>query len=65
MKDNWQIIFYPKFKKKRCKYKLEIDYLKKSQNRYFFLKKNYNLQSNFYYQNIIKKKFKSIFFWIV
>ncbi len=51
-----------KLEKKRCKYELEIDYLKKSHTDIFNKKKNYNLQSNFYYQNIISKKFTQITF---
>ena len=51
-----------KIEKKRYNYKLEIDYLKKSHIDIFNKKKNYNLQSNFYYQNIISKKFTEISF---
>jgi len=51
-----------KIEKKRGKYESEIDYLKKSHIDIFNSKKNYNLQSNFYYQEIISKKFKEIVF---
>ena len=51
-----------KIEKKRGKYESEIDYLKKSHIDIFNSKKNYNLQSNFYYQKIISKKFKEIIF---
>ena len=51
-----------KIEKKRGEYKSEIDYLKKSHIDIFNSKKNYNLQSNFYYQEIISKKFKEIIF---
>ena len=51
-----------KIEKKRCKYELEIDYLKKSHADIFNKKKNYNQQSNFYYQDIISKKFTEIVF---
>ena len=51
-----------KIEKKRCKYELEIDYLKKSHTDIFNKKKNYNQQSNFYYQDIISKKFTEIVF---
>ena len=51
-----------KIEKKRGKYVSEIDYLKKSHIDIFNSKKNYNLQSNFYYQKIISKKFKEIIF---
>ncbi len=51
-----------KIMKKRLEYKLEIDYLKKSHIDIFNKKKNYNLQSNFYYHEIISKKFKEINF---
>ncbi len=49
-----------KIEKKRGKYKSEIDYLKKSHLDIFSKKKNYNLQSNFYYQEIISRKYKEI-----
>jgi len=51
-----------KIQKKKCEYKSEIDYLKKSHLDIFNSKKNYNLQSNFYFQEIISKKFKEIIF---
>ena len=51
-----------KIKKKRHEYKIEIDYLKKSHLDIFNSKKNYNLQSNFYFQEIISNKFKKIIF---
>ena len=51
-----------KIQKKKCNYVSEIDYLKKSHEDIFNSKKNYNLQSNFYFQKIISKKFKSINF---
>ena len=51
-----------KIEKKKDEYKSEIDYLKKSHIDIFNSKKNYNLQSNFYYQEIISKKFKKIIF---
>jgi len=51
-----------KIQKKKCDYVSEIDYLKKSHEDIFNSKKNYNLQSNFYFQKIISKKFKSINF---
>jgi len=51
-----------KIKKKRDEYELEIDYLKKSHIDIFNSKKKYNLQSNFYYQEIISKKFEEIIF---
>jgi len=51
-----------KIEKKRDKYESEINYLKKSHLDIFNSKKNYNLQSNFYYQEIISKKFVKIIF---
>ena len=42
-----------KIEKKRCKYELEIDYLKKSHTDIFNKKKNYNQKYNFYYKDII------------
>ncbi len=51
-----------KIEKKNNQYESEINYLKKSHIEIFNSKKNYNLQSNFYYQEIISKKFKKIFF---
>ena len=51
-----------KIEKKKDEYKSEIDYLKKSHIDIFNSKKNYNLQSNFYYQEIISKKFEEIIF---
>jgi len=51
-----------KIEKKKGDYELEIDYLKKSHLDTFNSKKNYNLQSNFYYQEIIAKKYKKIIF---
>ena len=51
-----------KIQKKRGKYKLEIDYLKKSHTDIFNSKKSYNLQSNFYYQEIISKKLENVVF---
>ncbi len=51
-----------KIEKKRDKYESEINYLKKSHLDIFNSKKNYNLQSNFYYQEIISKKFEEIIF---
>ena len=51
-----------KIQKKRGEYKLEIDYLKKSHTDIFNSKKIYNLQSNFYYQEIIPKKLENIVF---
>ena len=51
-----------KIEKKKDEYKSEIDYLKKSHIDIFNSKKNYNLQSNFYYQEIISKKFEEILF---
>ena len=51
-----------KIEKKRSKYKAEIDYLKKSHLDIFNSKKEYNLQSNFYYQEIISKKYKEIIY---
>jgi len=51
-----------KIEKKKDEYKSEIDYLKKSHIDIFNSKKNYNLQSNFYYQEIISKKYKKIIF---
>ena len=51
-----------KIEKKKDEYKTEIDYLKKSHIDIFNSKKNYNLQSNFYYQEIISKKFEKIIF---
>tara|TARA_Y100000590_G_scaffold284601_1_gene320320 strand:- start:1325 stop:2677 length:1353 start_codon:yes stop_codon:yes gene_type:complete len=51
-----------KIQKKKGEYKLEIDYLKKSHTDIFNSKKNYNLQSNFYYQEIISKKLENIVF---
>ena len=51
-----------KIEKKKDEYKSEIDYLKKSHIDIFNSKKNYNLQSNFYYQEIISKKFEKIIF---
>ena len=51
-----------KIEKKKREYELEIDYLKKSHLDTFNSKKNYNLQSNFYYQEIIAKKYKKITF---
>ena len=51
-----------KIEKKRDKYELEIEYLRKSHIDIFNSKKNYNLQSNFYYQEIISKKFEKIIF---
>ncbi len=52
-----------KIEKKKGKYELEINFLKKSHIDIFNSKKKYNLQSNFYYQNIISKKFKEISFY--
>ena len=51
-----------KIEKKKDEYKSEIDYLKKSHIDIFNSKKNYNLQSNFYYQEIVSKKFEKIIF---
>jgi len=51
-----------KIEKKKDEYKSEIDYLKKSHIDIFNSKKNYNLQSNYYYQEIISKKFEKIIF---
>ena len=51
-----------KIEKKKDEYKSEIDYLKKSHIDIFNSKKNYNLLSNFYYQEIISKKYKKIIF---
>ncbi|SVB05945.1 uncharacterized protein METZ01_LOCUS158799 [marine metagenome] len=51
-----------KIEKKKDEYKSEIDYLKKSHIDIFNSKKNYNLQSNFYYQEIISKKYEEIIF---
>ncbi len=51
-----------KIEKKKNEYELEIDYLKKSHLDIFNSKKNYNLQSNFYYQKIISEKYKEIIF---
>ena len=51
-----------KIEKKRCKYESEIKYLKKSHTDVFNSKKKYNLQSNFYYQQIISKNFNKITF---
>ena len=51
-----------KIEKKRCKYESEIKYLKKSHTDIFNSKKKYNLQSNFYYQQIISKNFNKITF---
>ena len=51
-----------KIEKKKDEYKSEIDYLKKSHIDIFNSKKTYNLQSNFYYQEIISKKFEKIIF---
>ena len=51
-----------KIYKKKGEYESEIDYLKKSHEDIFNSKKNYNLQSNFYFQEVISKKFKEIIF---
>ena len=51
-----------KIQKKKKKYLLEIEYLKKSHIDIFSSKKKYNLQSNFYYEKVISKKFKKIYF---
>ena len=51
-----------KIEKKKDEYKSEIDYLRKSHIDIFNSKKNYNLQSNYYYQEIISKKFEKIIF---
>ena len=51
-----------KIAKKKGEYEMEIDYLKKSHIDIFNSKKNYNLQSNFYFQDIISKKFKEIIY---
>ncbi len=51
-----------KIYKKKDEYESEIDYLKKSHEDIFNSKKNYNLQSNFYFQEVISKKFKEIIF---
>jgi len=51
-----------KIEKKRCKYESEIKYLKKSHTDVFNSRKKYNLQSNFYYQQIISKNFNKITF---
>ena len=51
-----------KIEKKNKKYESEINYLKKSHIDIFNSKKNYNLQSNFYYQEIIPRKFEEINF---
>ena len=52
-----------KIEKKRLKYKSEIEYLNKSHSAIFNSKKKYNLQSNFYYQKIIKKNFNKVIFY--
>ncbi len=49
-----------KIEKKKREYELEIEYLKKSHVDIFNSKKKYNLQSNFYFKEIIFKKFKEI-----
>ena len=51
-----------KIEKKKGEYKTEINYLKKSHIDIFNSKKNYNLQSNFYFNEIISQKFKEIIF---
>ncbi len=51
-----------KIQKKKSDYALEIDFLNKSHTDIFNSKRNYNLQSNFYFQEIISKKFKTITF---
>jgi len=51
-----------KINKQKRNYEIELDYLKKSHVAIFDSKKEYNLQSNFYYENIISKKFKNIKF---
>ncbi len=51
-----------KIEKKKGEYKTEIGYLKKSHIDIFNSKKNYNLQSNFYFNEIISQKFKEIIF---
>tara|TARA_B100001540_G_scaffold316863_1_gene347890 strand:+ start:1354 stop:2718 length:1365 start_codon:yes stop_codon:yes gene_type:complete len=52
-----------KIQKKKGNYKSEIDYLTKSHINIFNSKKEYNLQSNFYYQQIISKKYKEIIYF--
>jgi len=51
-----------KIHKKKGEYESEIDYLNQSHEDIFNSKKNYNLQSNFYFQEVIPKKFKEIIF---
>ena len=51
-----------KINKKRGDYKLEINYLNKSHADIFNKKKKYNLQSNFYFHEIISRKFNEIIF---
>ena len=50
-----------KINKQKRNYEIELDYLKKAMLRSLILKE-YNLQSNFYYENIITKKIKNIKF---
>ncbi len=51
-----------KIAKKKGEYEMEINYLKKSHIDIFNSKRNYNLQSNFYFQDIISRKFKKIIY---
>ena len=51
-----------KINKQKGNYNIELNYLKKSQNYIFESNKEYNLQSNFYYEKIISKKYNKIKF---
>lgn len=51
-----------KINKEKGNYKIELDYLNKSHIDIFNSKRKYNLQSNFYYEKIISKKFNKIKF---
>mgnify|MGYP001312636880 FL=1 len=51
-----------KINKQKGNYNVELSHLKKSQNYIFESNKEYNLQSNFYYEKIISKKYNKIKF---
>ena len=51
-----------KINKQKGNYNVELNHLKKSQNYIFESNKEYNLQSNFYYEKIISKKYNKIKF---
>ena len=51
-----------KINKQKGNYDSELNYLKKSQNYIFESNREFNLQSNFYYEKIISKKYNKIKF---